>query len=50
MKNEIEIAKELGFEDIPTRKKLYEEIKSLKTENEELKARLEKVVELRGAK
>ena len=39
MKNEIEIARNLGFEDIPTRKKLYEEI-------ERLRARLETAVEL----
>ena len=39
MKNEIEIARNLGFEDIPTRKELYEEIARLR-------ARLEKAVEL----
>ena len=46
MKNEIEIARNLGFEDIPTRKDLYEEIERLKTENAELKERLGNVVEL----
>ncbi len=39
MKNELETARNLGFEGIPTRKKLYEEI-------ERLRARLEKAVEL----
>ena len=41
MKNELETAKKLGFEDIPTRKKLYEEIESLKTENAILNSDLE---------
>jgi ABC-type Na+ transport system ATPase subunit NatA len=37
MKNELETAKELGFEDIPTRKELYEEIEQLRAENKRLK-------------
>jgi hypothetical protein len=43
MENEIEIVRNLGFEDIPTRKELYEEI-------EQLRARLEKAVKLDNEK